>query len=152
MPFNALRYPRRAKSEFSDRLLAAFDKSDESLLNDYEELLTLAEGGEDEVEKFADLITAFLTEDPKGIDSEVDAQWGNTEIGDRLVFRSPIPLNEEQQKIILALKNDKCRFIRVQGPPGTGKSHTITALVFNSILEKRNVLVLSDKKGSPRRG
>ena len=141
---------QRAKSAFltltNHLSLAAFDKSDESLLNDYEELLTLAEGGEDEVEKFADLITAFLTEDPKGIDSEVDAQWGNTEIGDRLVFRSPIPLNEEQQKIILALKNDKCRFIRVQGPPGTGKSHTITALVFNSILEKRNVLVLSDKK------
>lgn len=141
---------QRAKSTFitlTNRLsLAAFDKSDESLLNDYEELLTLAEGGDEEVGKFADLITAFLTQDPEGIDSEIDRQWTETEIGDRLVFRSPIPLNEEQRKIISALKSDKCRFIRVQGPPGTGKSHTITALVFDSILDNRNVLVLSDKK------
>ena len=147
-----IRREQSAKSAFvtiTNRLsLAAFDKSDESLLNDYEELLTLAAGGEEEVSKFADLINAFLTLDQNagGIDSEVDREWAETEIGDRLVFRSPIPLNEEQRKIISALKNDKCRFIGVQGPPGTGKSHTITALVFDAILNDRNVLVLSDKK------
>ena len=145
-----IRHKQQAKSAFISLTnglnLAAFDKSDESLLNDYEELLTLAEGGDEEVEKFANLITTFLTEDPDGVDSEVDRQWTDREIGDKLVGRSPIPLNEEQRKIISALKNDKCRFVRVQGPPGTGKSHTITALVFDAILDNRNVLVLSDKK------
>ena len=61
------------------------------------------------------------------------------------MYRSPIPLNEEQRKIQAALKNPNCRFIVCSGPPGTGKSHTITALAFDAILNGRNVLVLSDK-------
>jgi DNA replication protein DnaC len=59
---------------------------------------------------------------------------------------SPIPLNEEQRKIIETLNEPNCRFITVQGPPGTGKSHTITAIAFNCILSGKNVLILSDKQ------
>jgi AAA domain len=64
----------------------------------------------------------------------------------RLVFDSPLPLVEEQRKILSAIKHPKSRFIAVEGPPGTGKSHTITAVAFDLILAGKNLLVLSDKK------
>ena len=64
----------------------------------------------------------------------------------RLVFDSPLPLVEEQRKILSAIKHPKSHFIAVEGPPGTGKSHTITAVAFDLILAGKNLLVLSDKK------
>src|SRR5262249_26940395 len=64
----------------------------------------------------------------------------------RLFFDSPLPLVEEQRKILSAIKHPKARFIAVEGPPGTGKSHTITAVAFDLILGGKNLLVLSDKK------
>src|SRR5262249_2508663 len=64
----------------------------------------------------------------------------------RLFFDSPLPLVEEQRKILSALRHPKSRFIAVEGPPGTGKSHTITAVAFDLILGGKNLLVLSDKK------
>ena len=64
----------------------------------------------------------------------------------RLVFASPVPLNEEQRKILAALRREQCRFLAIEGPPGCGKSHTIVAIVFEAILTGKNVLVLSDKK------
>src|SRR5208282_2217304 len=59
---------------------------------------------------------------------------------------SPVPLNEEQRKILDALRHIECRFLAVEGPPGCGKSHTIVAIAFEAILTGKNVLVLSDKK------
>jgi hypothetical protein len=35
----------------------------------------------------------------------------------RLVFDSPLPLVEEQRKILSALKHQDSRFIAVEGPP-----------------------------------
>lgn len=125
---------------------AAFDKSDESLLNDYESLLTMLESDDPLVNDFKKLVDGFLNEDPLNIEVEVDREWQETPIQDRLVYRSPIPLNEEQQKIQSAVKNKKSRFIVCSGPPGTGKSHTIAALAFDAILDGRNILILSDKK------
>jgi hypothetical protein len=55
-------------------------------------------------------------------------------------------LNEEQRKILAALRREDCRFLAIEGPPGCGKRHTIVAIVFEAILTGRNVLVLSDKK------
>jgi superfamily II DNA or RNA helicase len=67
-------------------------------------------------------------------------------VDERLVFASPVPLNEEQRKILEALRSEQCRFLAIEGPPGCGKSHTIVAIVFEAILTGKNVLVLSDKK------
>jgi superfamily II DNA or RNA helicase len=64
----------------------------------------------------------------------------------RLVFDSPLPLVEEQRKILSAIGHSQSRFIAVEGPPGTGKSHTITAIAFHTILSGKSLLVLSDKK------
>jgi hypothetical protein len=126
---------------------AVFDKSDESLLNDYEALLTAVNEDQKGVtDLFQNIIRGFLIDEPTSVRERVSDQWDNTLIPDRLVAVSPIPLNEEQRKILTALDEPDCRFITVQGPPGTGKSHTITAIGFNCILNGKNVLILSDKQ------
>ena len=126
---------------------ALFDKSDESMLTDYEELLQLLGQNSGELFNFInELVDNFLTKNPITITNDVYDAWDETEIPERLVFDTPIPLAEEQRKIIDALNNDGGKFITVEGPPGTGKSHTISAIAFGAILRKQSILVLSDKK------
>lgn len=127
--------------------IALFDKSDEALVNDYEEILKLL-SIENSVlaTAFNKLIDDFIHKDPKSFNIEIQEEWDEQEVQDKLVFHSPISLNEEQLQILSAIKQDDCKYIIVQGPPGTGKSHTITAVVFNAILNNQSVLVLSDKK------
>jgi hypothetical protein len=125
---------------------AAFDTADESLLNDYEELLSKLGADTPEAQDFEAMIAGFMESNPVSFDEVVDQEWRETALEERLVYDSPVPLNEEQRKILAALNRDNCRFIAVEGPPGTGKSHTITACVFDMILKGKNVLILSDKK------
>lgn len=121
------------------------DKSDESIINDYEALMTgLGEGGE-LISEFGSLIAGFLTSNPVSVEPVVDQEWRDTPPGDRLVFESPLPLAEEQRKITAAIRSEGCRFIAVEGPPGTGKSHTIAAIAFEQILNGKSILILSDK-------
>ena len=127
--------------------IALFDKSDEALVNDYEEILKLLSAGDSVLaEAFNNLIDDFIHKEPKKFDLEIQEEWNEQETQDKLVFQSPIPLNEEQLQILSAIKKDDCKYVIVQGPPGTGKSHTITAVLFNAILKNQSVLVLSDKK------
>lgn len=127
--------------------ITLFDKSDESLVNDYEEILQLLSIKDSVLANaFNKLIDDFIYKDPKSFSVDIQEQWDEQEVQDKLVFQSPIPLNEEQLQILSAIKQDDCKYIIVQGPPGTGKSHTITAVVFNAILRNQSVLVLSDKK------
>ena len=127
--------------------LALFDKSDEALVNDYEEILKLLTAGDNVLaEAFNKLIDDFIHKNPQPFNPSVEEEWDNTETSNRLVFNSPIPLNSEQLQILSAIRKDDCKYIIVEGPPGTGKSHTITAIVFDSILKNQSVLVLSDKK------
>jgi hypothetical protein len=127
--------------------LGLFDKSDESLVNDYEEiLLKLKEGGGNLAAAFQLIIDDFITNNPVSVISQVDGDWDDTDSSDKLVYASPIPLNEEQRQILSAIGKSNCKYITVEGPPGTGKSHTITAIVCDAILKNQSVLVLSDKK------
>jgi hypothetical protein len=127
--------------------LALFDKSDEALVNDYEEILgDLALDGGDLSAAFNQLLADFLQKNPEPVALEVEQEWDETETSDRLVAASPIPLNSEQLQILNAVRKPNCKYIIVEGPPGTGKSHTITAIVFDAILNQKSVLVLSDKK------
>lgn len=126
--------------------LAVFDKSDESLLNDYEELLTALHDNQAGVlSLFQGFVKGVVLDDPVQVVRQVEDAWDATPIPDRLVAQSPIPVNEEQRKLLVALGRDECRFLVAYGPPGTGKSHTITAIAFDCILNGRSVLVLSDK-------
>lgn len=126
--------------------LALFDKADESSINDYEELISILDGDNPLAEMFKKLIDGFIEKNPVSITQEVHSQWDEESTENKLVFSSPIPLNEEQRKILSAVNNKNGRFITVQGPPGTGKSHTITAILFEAILKDKSVLMLSDKK------
>jgi hypothetical protein len=123
-----------------------FDRSDEAMINDYETLLSGIEAGGPLLEFFQSLIGDFLLRNPVSVRSAIDSEWDDMPMPKRLVFDSPLPLVEEQRKILAAINHSEARFIAVEGPPGTGKSHTITAVAFNSILSGKSLLVLSDKK------
>ena len=123
-----------------------FDRSDESMVNDYEALVTGIDAGGDVVDFFRSLIDDFLLTNPVSIREDLERAWEEMPMPQRLVFDSPLPLVEEQRKILSAIKHPKSRFIAVEGPPGTGKSHTITAVAFDLILSGKSLLVLSDKK------
>lgn len=126
---------------------ALFDKSDESLVNDYEDILSKLKEGNDELAiAFQVLIDDFIMDNPASIISDVENDWENHNTSDKLVYESPIPLNEEQRQILLAINKNECKYLTIEGPPGTGKSHTITAIVCDAILKNQSVLVLSDKK------
>ncbi len=126
--------------------LAAYERSDESLINDYEEIINQAKtGGSAIVDLFHKLVGGILTDNPVSIGASVAAAWEEMPLVDRVVFDSPIPLNEEQRKILLATKNPQGRIIVVEGPPGTGKSHTIVAVAADCAFNQRSCLVLSDK-------
>jgi tetratricopeptide (TPR) repeat protein len=123
-----------------------FDRSDESIINDYEALVTGIDAGGGVVDFFKSLIDNFLLSNPVSVKADVDSEWDEMPMPQRLVFDSPLPLVEEQRKVLSAIKHPNSQFIAVEGPPGTGKSHTITAVAFNLILAGKNLLVLSDKK------
>lgn len=131
-------------ARLSNRLqLFLFDKSDESLINDYEEII---DDQGDLTGAFAELIESFVTDNPKPLKEEVAREWEEKTIQDKLIVDSPIALNEEQKQVLLALQKSDCRVAILEGPPGTGKSHTITAIVCKALLEGQSVLVLSDKE------
>lgn len=126
--------------------ICLFDKSDEALVNDYEDILQqLSEEGELSG-MFNGLVEDFIHTNPQPFNPEIETEWHDTATTDKLVYTSPIPLNSEQRQILSAIKKDGCKYIVVEGPPGTGKSHTITAIVFDAILKNQSTLVLSDKK------
>lgn len=129
----------------SNYYISLFDKADENLVNDYEALLQLLNGDKDLGGKFKEIINDFIEEEPDKIIEEVDDDWEERGIDERLVAKSPVPLNEEQRKILEALNKKSCNYLLVEGPPGTGKSHTITSIVFEAIKKDLSVLVLSDK-------
>jgi len=120
-----------------------FDKSDEALINDYEEILN--DNGVI-IDNFSRLVNGFIEDNPKPYMEEIDKEWQEENIPQRLVFESPIPLNTEQKQILMALEKPNCKYTILEGPPGTGKSHTITAIICKAILNEKSVLVLSDKK------
>ncbi|MBR2921981.1 MAG: topoisomerase DNA-binding C4 zinc finger domain-containing protein [Alphaproteobacteria bacterium] len=127
--------------------IALFDRSDEALVNDYEEILDLL-AKEDPilVNSFYTLINDFIHKEPESFIKNIKSDWKELPTEDKLIYKSPIPLNREQRQILSAINKEKCKYIVVEGPPGTGKSHTITAMVCDAILKNESILVLSDKK------
>ncbi len=120
-----------------------FDKSDESVINDYEEILNNNEGI---LDQFSLLLNDFVEKDPINKEDDVEKDWTEKSIANKLIFESPIPLNDEQKQVIIALENPECKVLTLEWPPWTWKSHTITAIICKALLNGKSVLVLSDKK------
>lgn len=76
-----------------------FDKADEALVNDYEEILRLLALGKDNLlaVAFQKLIDDFIHQDPKSFTLDIEDEWDESSPSERLVFNSPIPLNSEQR-------------------------------------------------------
>ena len=66
-------------------------------------------------EEFKALIMRFMTEDPESLEDHVSEKWLNTTLPDRLVYDSPVPLNEEQRKILFALNTSEGKLHRGRG-------------------------------------
>ena len=130
----------------SELYFCAYEKGAEALVNDYEEIISLSKQGDSQiVNLFEEMINSILEENPKSIRRQIDSEWEALTMVDRMVFDSPIPLNEEQRKILFATQHSEGRIIVVEGPPGTGKSHTITAIAADCAFNKKSCLILSDK-------
>jgi len=126
--------------------LAAAERNDEALVNDYEEIIDMARrGGSAIVDLFEGIVGDVLMSNPLSIKAAVQADWDGLPMVDRVVYDSPIPLNEEQRKVLLAVRQPTGRIVKVSGPPGTGKSHTIVAIAADCAFHQRSCLVLSDK-------
>ncbi len=131
----------------SEIFLAAYERSDEALINDFEEIIDQAKrGGSAIVDLFESMVKGIILENPVSITAAVDRSWDEQSLVDHLVVDTPIPLNEEQLKVLSAIRHPEGRIIVVEGPPGTGKSHTITAIAADCAQRGRSCLVLSDKK------
>ena len=123
--------------------LYLFDKSDEALINDYEEILNL---DNTLLWDFNLLLETFIKENPTVCIKDIEDEWDNFDVQSKLIYESPIPLNDEQKQVINALDREDCKFLILEWPPWTGKSHTITSIICKALLEEKSVLVLSDKK------
>lgn len=121
--------------------------NEDKKLLDYSELMTKLEMGVDS--KFSQFIDQYIKGTVPNHQEEVDQVFRDNypiQSPKRYVSDSPIPLNNSQKRILLALANEKNHIIVVDGPPGTGKSHTIAALTYWANEQKKSVLVTSHKK------
>lgn len=126
--------------------LNVYESSEDALLNDYEQILDeLERGGSEIVDLFQGIVRGVLLENPQSIDELVEAEYDQLPITAHMVDDAPVPLNEEQRKILIAVRAHEGKIIVVEGPPGTGKSHTIAAIAADCAFRECSCLVLSDK-------
>ena len=77
--------------------LSLSDKSDEALLTDYENILALLDRGENDqaVTSFQNLSDHYLFKNPDTFDRAVDMDYEAQDLGTKLSYQSPVPLNSE---------------------------------------------------------
>ena len=121
-------------------------KEDKKLL-DYSEIMTrIANGGQS---KFCDFINEYIDGNVANTQDQVDREFNErypVKNPARYISDNPLNLNNDQKRILLALKNQTNKILVVDGPPGTGKSHTIAALTYWANQEKKSVVITSHKK------
>lgn len=145
--FDQITHANEAFPKIKSRIgLQTVINEDKKLL-DYSELMTNLELGENS--KFSGFIDQYIKGTVPNHQEEVDQVFKDKyplQSSKRYVSDSPIPLNNSQKRILLALANQKNNIIVVDGPPGTGKSHTIAALTYWANEQKKSVVVTSHKK------
>ena len=126
--------------------LQAITNEDKKLL-DYSELMTKLELGQ--TSKFSEFVDQYVEGKVPNHQEEVDKTYlenYSLKKPKRYVADGPIPVNNAQRRILLALANEKNNIIVVDGPPGTGKSHAIAALTYWANEQKKSVVITSHKK------
>ena len=126
--------------------LQTITNEDKKLL-DYSELMTKMEMNEES--KFSDFIDQYVRGTVPNHQEEVDRKYlekYSIKSPQRYISNSPLPLNNSQKRILLALAHEKNHIIVVDGPPGTGKSHTIAALTYWANENKKSVVITSHKQ------
>jgi hypothetical protein len=145
--FNTISHANEAYPKIKSRIgLQTVINEDKKLL-DYSELMTSLELGKNS--KFSGFIDQYIRGTVPNHQEEVDQVFKDKfplNSPKRYVTDSPIPLNNSQKRILLALANQKNNIIVVDGPPGTGKSHTIAALTYWANEQKKSVMITSHKQ------
>jgi predicted ATPase len=90
------------------------------------------------VDLFEKMVRCVLRENPKSVAESIEVDWERMPLTEKLVFDSPIPLSEEQRKILLSLHKPDGWITVVEGPSGTGKSHTITAIAADCAFNQKS--------------
>lgn len=86
----------------------------------------------------------------EGAQKEFDIVYDEDEKNENLkktIENEIIYINEldfSQEKVLKMINEENS--LVIQGPPGTGKSQTITSIIAQSVLQKKNVLMVSEKK------
>jgi len=121
--------------------------NEDKKLLDYSELMTKMEMNQEG--KFSDFIDQYVRGSVPNHQEEVDRKFlekYSIKSPARYISNSPLPLNNSQKRILLALAHEKNHVIVVDGPPGTGKSHTIAALTYWANENKKSVVITSHKQ------
>lgn len=145
--FNTITNNNNAYPSIKCRIGLQIVANEDKKLLDYSELMTNLELGKES--KFSGFIDQYIKGTVPNHQEEVDQIFRDNfpiQSPKRYVSDSPIPLNNSQKRILLALANEKNNIIVVDGPPGTGKSHTIAALTYWANEQKKSVVVTSHKK------
>ncbi len=145
--FNAISHSKDDYPSIKCRLGLQTVVNEDKKLLDYSELITKLELGGSS--RFGEFINQYISGTVPNHQEEVDTTFRKEypiKSPKRYISESPIPLNNSQKRILLALENTKNNLIVVDGPPGTGKSHTIAALTYWANENKKSVVVTSHKK------
>jgi len=133
--------------QITNRIGLQIVTNEDKKLLDYSELMTKIELGESS--KFSEFIDQYVKGKVPNHQDEVDKAFlgkYSRKSPERYVPNSPIPVNNPQKRILLALANEKNNIIVVDGPPGTGKSHTIAALTYWANENNKSVVITSHKQ------
>jgi len=121
--------------------------NEDKKLLDYSEIMTRLDVGGGS--RFTDLVSTYIDGNIPNFQENVSREYKEkypAKKPQRYITNSPIPINDSQKRILLALANEKNRLMVIDGPPGTGKSHTIAALTYWANEENKSVVITSHKK------
>ena len=63
---------------------------------------------------FERLVENFIEKNPESVELVVNADWDTINASEKLVYKSPVPLNEEQRKVLIALSQEQCFHLVIQ--------------------------------------
>ena len=86
----------------------AFERRMRRYSNDYEEMISqIRTNKEGVVELYQSIIQGVIEGNPVSIDAAIDQHWAERPVDLRAVPDTPIPLNEEQQKVLHAIHHEE---------------------------------------------